>query len=111
TAFRWFDASSADPVVVVIYASAGASTLLAEMTLATGSFLGQQTTVFRASADTKRAQLHAIFDQTLVGEDTSLAPTNRRSGYAWDSPLVLHSFADGNLVADSRPLIWLQVRC
>ncbi|GMR42987.1 hypothetical protein PMAYCL1PPCAC_13182, partial [Pristionchus mayeri] len=106
---RWFDSSSLDPVVVIIYASESSSKLLDDFTTATSSFLGQDLTVINASEDTERAFLHETFERTLSGGSKSTIGIRRPEKLPWEAALVLHAFADGDYVAASRPLIWLQV--
>ncbi|GMT34730.1 hypothetical protein PFISCL1PPCAC_26027, partial [Pristionchus fissidentatus] len=106
---RWFDNSTVDPVVVVIYAPAASAHLLDDLTTTTGSLLGRKTTVVSSTPGTQRAHLHATLDNTLKGGSKSTIGLRAIEKLSWDVPLVLQSFADADHVVKSRPLIWLQV--
>ncbi|GMT03800.1 hypothetical protein PENTCL1PPCAC_25974 [Pristionchus entomophagus] len=113
-ASRWFDNTTADPVVVIIYAAETSAALLDDLTTSTASFLGKKTTVVTSTPTTARSDLHSTFDNTLRGGSKSTIGMRQIEKLSWDTPLVLHAFADADHVrpdadAPSRPLIWLQV--
>ncbi|GMR42983.1 hypothetical protein PMAYCL1PPCAC_13178, partial [Pristionchus mayeri] len=104
---RWFDSSSADPVVVVIYSSG--TELLEDLASSTSSFLGKDTSIFRATDRTTRAVLHDAFETGLNNGPLSSIGIQELEKLSWEAALVLHYFADGDYASDSRPLMWLQV--
>lgn len=105
---RWFDSSTKDPVVVIIYAP-DSSLFLDDLTTSTASALGRKTTVVTSTASTARSDLHSTFENTLKGGSKSTIGLREIEKLRWDTPLVLHAFADSDHIAASRPLIWLQV--
>ncbi|GMR34177.1 hypothetical protein PMAYCL1PPCAC_04372, partial [Pristionchus mayeri] len=106
---RWFDNSTKDPVVVIIYATDASSSLLDDLATSTASFLGKRTTVVTSTTTTQRAHLHGTFENTLRGGAKSTIGLREIEKLPWDTPLVLHTFADADHIATSRPFIWLQV--
>ncbi|KAF8384122.1 hypothetical protein PRIPAC_73264 [Pristionchus pacificus] len=106
---RWFDNSTRDPVVVILYTSDRSASLLDDLAKTTASFLGKKTTIVTSTGNTQRAHLHATFENTLRGDTKSTIGMRAIEDLSWDAPLVLHSFADADHIKVSRPIIWLQV--